>query len=161
MKNPLTPTGMEPATFRFVAQHLNHCTTAAPLMDTCTRQKGKVALVNAMKAYREMEVVYPPAHTLTCLTHHTAAHFPVRPVFNACSSLRQPVAVNAARVFSSAVSEHQHILLQLFASPIIRERISDCNAFCRSNDPPVCTVGDFARHRNACCLWLPNFCTCK
>ena len=28
MKNPLTPTGIEPATFRFVAQHLNHCATA-------------------------------------------------------------------------------------------------------------------------------------
>jgi len=25
MKNPLTPAGIEPATFRFVAQHLNHC----------------------------------------------------------------------------------------------------------------------------------------
>ena len=31
MKNPLTPAGMEPATFRFVAQHLNHCATAVPL----------------------------------------------------------------------------------------------------------------------------------
>ena len=29
-KNPLTPAGIEPATFRFVAQHLNHCTTAVP-----------------------------------------------------------------------------------------------------------------------------------
>jgi len=29
-KNPLTPTGNEPATFRFVAQHLNHCATAVP-----------------------------------------------------------------------------------------------------------------------------------
>ena len=28
MKNPLTPGGIEPATFRFVAQHLNHCATA-------------------------------------------------------------------------------------------------------------------------------------
>ena len=27
-KNPLTPTGIEPATFRFVAQNLNHCATA-------------------------------------------------------------------------------------------------------------------------------------
>jgi len=27
MKNPLTPAGIEPATFRFVAQHLNHCAT--------------------------------------------------------------------------------------------------------------------------------------
>ena len=30
MKNPLTQPGIEPATFRFVAQHLNHCATAAP-----------------------------------------------------------------------------------------------------------------------------------
>ena len=27
MKNPLTPAGIEPATLRFVAQHLNHCAT--------------------------------------------------------------------------------------------------------------------------------------
>jgi len=27
IKNPLTPAGIEPATFRFVAQHLNHCAT--------------------------------------------------------------------------------------------------------------------------------------
>ena len=28
VKNPLTPAGIEPATFRCVAQHLNHCATA-------------------------------------------------------------------------------------------------------------------------------------
>jgi len=27
IENPLTPAGIEPATFRFVAQHLNHCAT--------------------------------------------------------------------------------------------------------------------------------------
>ena len=26
----MTPAGIEPATFRFVAQHLNHCATAVP-----------------------------------------------------------------------------------------------------------------------------------
>ena len=31
MKDPLTPTGIEPVTFRFVAQHLNHCATASPM----------------------------------------------------------------------------------------------------------------------------------
>ena len=30
MKDPLTPNGIEPATFRFVAQHLNHCAPAVP-----------------------------------------------------------------------------------------------------------------------------------
>ena len=29
-KTPMTPAGIEPATFRFVAQHLNHCATAVP-----------------------------------------------------------------------------------------------------------------------------------
>ena len=27
----MTPTGIEPATFRFLAQHLNHCATAVPI----------------------------------------------------------------------------------------------------------------------------------
>ena len=30
MKNTLTPAGIEPATFRFVVQHVNHCATAVP-----------------------------------------------------------------------------------------------------------------------------------
>ena len=36
MKNPLIPSGtlagIEPATFQFVAQHLNHCATAVPFV---------------------------------------------------------------------------------------------------------------------------------
>ena len=30
MKNPLTLAGIEPATFWFVSQHLNHCATVVP-----------------------------------------------------------------------------------------------------------------------------------
>jgi hypothetical protein len=31
----VTPSGIEPATFRFVAQHLNHCATAVPGVTDC------------------------------------------------------------------------------------------------------------------------------
>jgi len=31
MKNPLIPAGIEPVTFQFVAQRLNHCATAVPM----------------------------------------------------------------------------------------------------------------------------------
>jgi len=34
MKNPVTPAGNEPATYRFAAQHLNHSATAVPYIHT-------------------------------------------------------------------------------------------------------------------------------
>jgi hypothetical protein len=33
-KIPVTPSGIEPATFEFVAQYLNHCTTMVPMFAT-------------------------------------------------------------------------------------------------------------------------------
>jgi len=37
-EKPLTPAGIEPATFRFVAQYLNHCATAVPpLNSNCSK----------------------------------------------------------------------------------------------------------------------------
>jgi len=41
MKNPLTPAGIEPATFRFVAQRRNHCATAVALTFTKRTRKNK------------------------------------------------------------------------------------------------------------------------
>ena len=38
MKNPLTLAGIEPATFRFVAQHLNHCATVVPQIPVVGQQ---------------------------------------------------------------------------------------------------------------------------
>jgi len=42
MKNPVTPAGIEPATFRFVAQHLNHCATAVPLCIIWMLKSGRM-----------------------------------------------------------------------------------------------------------------------
>jgi len=46
-KNPMTLARIEPATFRFVAQHINHCATAVPFVQNNTkimyrrRKKGR------------------------------------------------------------------------------------------------------------------------
>jgi len=37
MKNPLTPAGIEPAAFRFVAQRLNHCATVVAVLYTASK----------------------------------------------------------------------------------------------------------------------------
>ena len=44
-KIQITPPWIEPATFRFVAQHLNHCATAAP----------SLSIITVMKSRRETE----------------------------------------------------------------------------------------------------------
>jgi len=49
MKNPPTPAGIEPATFRFVAQHLNHCATAVPRPATKCINKCKYCVLLQIK----------------------------------------------------------------------------------------------------------------
>jgi hypothetical protein len=56
-KNPITPSGIEPATFRFVAQYINHCATAVP--------GGTVALnifalrIFSLIALYEYRIIFP------------------------------------------------------------------------------------------------------
>ena len=45
VKNQVISTGIEPATFRFVVQHLNHCATADPV-PLCGRVKSKVKCIH-------------------------------------------------------------------------------------------------------------------
>ena len=44
-ENPLTPAGIEPVTFRFVAQHLNHCATAVPTLTTVLQEIPRSVLM--------------------------------------------------------------------------------------------------------------------
>jgi len=48
-KNPLTLAGIEPATFRFVAQHLSHCATAVLLHIVVRCNAVNVALLQAIR----------------------------------------------------------------------------------------------------------------
>jgi hypothetical protein len=48
-KNPKTSCGIEPATFRFEAQNLNHCATAVPLFFPCRSIKSKTGTVYRTK----------------------------------------------------------------------------------------------------------------
>ena len=41
MKNPLAPAGIEPATYRFIAQRLNQCATAVPILSRETNSNDK------------------------------------------------------------------------------------------------------------------------
>jgi len=57
-KIPMTPAGNEPATFRFVAQHLNHCATAVPGREVSRSNSAYYGrfVVECMPAW------YPPVH---------------------------------------------------------------------------------------------------
>ena len=59
MKIPMTPAGIEPATFRIITQQLNHCATAVPLGYRCIGGKFGVEyfpegrnLANYLSGYR-------------------------------------------------------------------------------------------------------------
>jgi len=44
----MTPSGMEPATFRFVTQHLNHCATVVP-----TKRNMEERKIHPIRLYAE------------------------------------------------------------------------------------------------------------
>ena len=51
MKDPLTPAGIEPATFRIVAQHLNHCATAVPIRNTASvRTNAAITIITKLQS---------------------------------------------------------------------------------------------------------------
>ena len=51
MKNPLTPAGIEPVTFGFVAQHLNHCATAVPPPSAKSKERLGLFPIPTLRLY--------------------------------------------------------------------------------------------------------------
>ena len=54
----MTPAGIEPATFRFVAQHLNHCATAVPYYMWYKSVFGVVMLTEMMSQLSFIKSIY-------------------------------------------------------------------------------------------------------
>ena len=87
MKNPLTPAGIEPATFLFVAQHLNHCATAVPLIICVSRTTA---------GHRNENVdtmLYVPKQTVPRSTWVSTVTFPFKDV--SLPELRKICAVSS------------------------------------------------------------------
>ena len=69
-KNPLTPAGIEPATFRFVAQHLNHCATAVPREVVLGRYNSREDVNNTRAHYNfTLYCIVYPAWNVCCVNH--------------------------------------------------------------------------------------------
>jgi len=73
MKNPVTPVGIEPATFRFVAQHINHCATAVPKITKMQFYKYEQIVVKCMCEFYYyllifIELYFSNFRPLTCFS---------------------------------------------------------------------------------------------
>ena len=67
MKNPLTRAWIEPATFRFVAQHLNHCGHAVPcLKDIDSKSRHEISIMMDIKSVLETRIIFLPC-TQVCV----------------------------------------------------------------------------------------------
>ena len=67
MKNPMTPAGIEPATFQFVAQHLNHCATAVPPVFSVLPIKIPVFKFQKLKTVLGKKVLFNTTYINTLL----------------------------------------------------------------------------------------------
>jgi len=57
----MAPSGIEPATFRFVAQHLNHCATAGLLPTSVLQSRSALTIFND-----DLQHVYDKGDTPYC-----------------------------------------------------------------------------------------------
>jgi hypothetical protein len=90
-KIPLTPSGIETATFRFVAQYLNHCATISCPHSNCNKQyqvmnNVSVHLIITRQNHKSLtSSSLPPIFASWCLPYKTPAAFSQR-IWNPFSS---------------------------------------------------------------------------
>ena len=70
MKNPLIPAGIEPATFRFVAQHLNRCATAVPDHKECYGKIKTICIVFIFLLQDALMMVTSVAETCSLMSNN-------------------------------------------------------------------------------------------
>ena len=109
MKNPLTPAGIEPATYRIVAQHLNHWATAVPI--------SKRRSVNSSRRRRRHE----PSKRLEAVTQRHGVT-PVR--CTNCSHIPFPLSRVNFQQIKRAIWQPAHCILP----PTVHTFHSRCHA---------------------------------
>ena len=73
----MTPAGIETATFRFVAQHLNHCATAVPDIAFCV---VKIILRGVINHF--LSFIYSPTDALVnCLKNSIKIYISTAPTY--------------------------------------------------------------------------------
>ena len=64
----MTPSGIEPATFRFVAQHLNHCATAVPGLWWCNSRIYTISVNIAHKTEEYLKDIVSVRPSVYCIS---------------------------------------------------------------------------------------------
>ena len=80
-KIPKTPSGIEPAAFRFVAQHLNHCATAVPPANV------NISFMLFTNVCSQQSEVAPAVLLFTKPAHDLGLPWVLPLTFNSCPSL--------------------------------------------------------------------------
>jgi len=93
MKSPLIPPGIEPATFRFVAQHMCHCGTAVPVKKHRSREiLRKKKYINKFNPFRFKKNIYYESEPLL--------YIPASPWQGACL-LVSKVAIQSSQLLAN------------------------------------------------------------
>jgi hypothetical protein len=75
---PMTPYGIEPATFRFVAKYLHHCATAVPYVISilsCLHEEKQARITSSRQLVSVGKLWHYEHYRLTARVPHNAKYF--------------------------------------------------------------------------------------